>query len=1229
MKSPMTFNLKTKLVIGICLAVAGITSALAYFSLSHFQRQLRENVAAHQFVLVSSIAGSLDDSLALAQGELVQIAKSVPPEILRDPDRAQRFLESQSEHKATFDNAVILLSRQGTLIAEAPFIPGRRGINLSFRDYFKKAVASARPTISAPFFSSKQSRHPLVALTAPIINKAGDVVGVLAGSIDLTGRNFLGKVAHLAIGKGGYLYLFDTDRTLILHPDRARMLTKSMPPGANQGFDRAVAGFEGTLETLTSKGVPVLSSFKQLRSTNWILAANFPQTEAYAAIDRSRRNLLVFLCTTIVFSLGMALFSVVGSLRYDAQKKVAQQERLRAQEALRESEERLRQIAEHSKEVFSLFSSDFSTMIYINPAYQTVWQRSCQSLYDHPLSFTDSIHPEDRSRVLSALEQMVDGGSYDETYRIVRPDRTVRWIHARTYPVLAATGEIYRYVGIAEDVTRQMLAEEQIRRLYQAVEQSPVSIVITDRSGSIEYVNPKFTQVTGYSAAEAIGQNPRIMKSSATSADLYRELWEEISAGGEWYGEMQNKKKNGELFWESATISPIKTPAGRITHFLAVKEDITARKRAEEALLEEELFVRSTLDGLSASICVIDARGNIVRTNHAWNKFAAANDAVAGTFGTGINYLEVCRPLSEADRDDIEGTVAGIRAVIGGTLPEFVKEYPCHSPDQERWFICRVSPFTVSGANYAVISHENITERKQMEDALQEQEHLLRVIIDTMPACIARIDKDLRYLLVNRRYEEWFEKPADWLLSRDVREVIGEAAWEIARPNIEKVLAGVATTFVHQLPGAGGNRWLQASLSPFLDPAGKPSGYVSHVTDITKVREATEELLLAKEQADSANRAKSAFLANMSHEVRTPMNGIIGMTELLNMTELTEEQASYLESLRVSGDNLLSLINDILDLSKIEADKVEIELAEFSLRTCINHVLLTQKSVIFDKGLTLDLQVAQEVPQTLVGDALRVKQIILNLLGNAVKFTATGGIAISVQLRGRPERGVRVQIAVRDTGVGISAEALDRIFQPFVQEDSSTTRKFGGTGLGLSISRRLAELMGGSISVASEAGVGSCFTVMLPFSEARADVPGGDSKDEAALSLEGAALRVLFVEDHEVNIKSGTTMLGKLGHHVVLAQNGQDCLAELKKGAFDVVLMDIQMPVLNGREALRQIRAEELGGDRHQPVIALTAYALRGDEERLLREGFDGYLSKPFRASELVSEIKRVLEMSI
>ncbi|MEI6701904.1 MAG: ATP-binding protein [Deltaproteobacteria bacterium] len=393
-----------------------------------------------------------------------------------------------------------------------------------------------------------------------------------------------------------------------------------------------------------------------------------------------------------------------------------------------------------------------------------------------------------------------------------------------------------------------------------------------------------------------------------------------------------------------------------------------------------------------------------------------------------------------------------------------------------------------------------------------------------------------------------------------------------------------------------------------------------------KLLESNQLLMEAKIQAESANRAKSEFLANMSHEIRTPMNGVLGMTQLLEMTVLTSEQMQYTNALKLSANNLLSLINNILDLSKIEAEKIKLEMAKFSLVKCIKDIVLMQQAAAHEKGLVINLDLAGDIPDVLVGDQLLVKQILLNLLGNALKFTSNGSITISTLLLEQNDSSVRVQIDVRDTGVGISSESIDKIFMPFVQEDGSTTRKYGGSGLGLTISRRLAELLEGTISVESSPGVGSCFTVTLPFSVVSDSASIPVIPQYTTVSWDGPPLRILLVEDDQVNIIFGTSLLKKMGHGCIAVEDGVECLAALEQGAFDLVLMDIQMPVMNGEEALREVRRKELNTCHHQPIIALTAYSMRDDRDYFLNQGFDGYVSKPLETRELMCEMKRVLE---
>jgi PAS domain S-box-containing protein len=533
-------------------------------------------------------------------------------------------------------------------------------------------------------------------------------------------------------------------------------------------------------------------------------------------------------------------------------------------------------------------------------------------------------------------------------------------------------------------------------------------------------------------------------------------------------------------------------------------------------------------------------------------------------------------------------------------------------------------------------------ERKQAADHLSEQLAFIDALVESIPIPIYVKDHERRYVRVNRAYCEIFGLPRERLIGRTAHESHAAPVHPMHAESDRRVLErGESAAYEFRMRLRSGREVdLVANKAALRTSRGQITGLVGTLIDITDQKQATRALVQAKEAAESANRMKSDFLANMSHEIRTPMNGIIGMTDIVLDSALDDEQREYLGIVKSSANALLGIINDILDFSKIEAGKLSVEQVPFELPRLLSDTLMPMATRAAEQRVAVRLELDPGLPTHWIGDPGRLRQILNNLLSNAVKFTEDGEVVVTVGPASGRDAGKAnparrwLRLAVRDTGIGIPPERQSQVFAPFMQEDSSITRRFGGTGLGLSITRRLCELMGGGITMSSEPGRGSEFVAELPLEidRIRTVLPDPQADDGAwtgtvfDVSENTRRASVLLAEDNPVNELLTVTLLRRGGHDVTVAGDGAQAVRLYMQRHFDVVLMDVHMPGMSGLEATQRIRELERETQRPRtPIVALTANETEADRRLCLQAGMDDHLGKPLRGDDLLEIVQRQL----
>ncbi len=910
-----------------------------------------------------------------------------------------------------------------------------------------------------------------------------------------------------------------------------------------------------------------------------------------------------------------------------------------------EAAQETRDLMDYSLDVICSVSAE-GRFLKINNACERIWGYRPEELLGR--AYLELVHPDDVQATQRAATGIVAGtASHLFENRYLRKDGAVvnvlwasRWSAARQ-----------TFFCVAHNITERKRAEESLRLLGAAVEQSKEAIMITGADlalpgPQILFVNPAFTQMTGYTAAEVIGKTPRILQGPRTDQAVLTRLRQELGRGEVFAGETVNYRKDGTAFDLEWQIAPMRQSSGKITHFVAIQRDVTARKQAEEALRRQQTELRVLFDLMPAMIWFKDTENGILRVNQR----------VADTAGKSVAEIEG-KPSREIYPQEAARFFADDLEVIRSGAPKLGYIETVQGPEgQELSMQTDKVPYCDADGKVIgiVVMAQDVTERRRLEQELKEAkiaaavrvgEQRYSFLADAVPLIIwtARPDGCLDYW--NKAWSDYtgltLAQSRDWgwgavVHPDDLLRCIERWTDSFMSGEIYEI------EYRFQRAADGTYRWHLGRALPMRDAQGQIVQWVGTCTDIDdakrseetlqaandelgrRVLERTAELHAAKETAEAANRAKSEFLANMSHEIRTPMNGIIGMTELVLETELGREQREYLGMANYSAHALLGLINDILDFSKIEAGKLELEAISFSLRDCLGTMLRPLGLRADQKGLELTADIPASVPDHLIGDPLRLRQIATNLIDNAIKFTARGDVMLSVAVESAPETAHGLHFTVADTGIGIPAEKQALIFESFAQADGTTTRTYGGTGLGLAIVSQLVQRMGGRIWVESTVGEGTTFhfTVRLPVQHSPApDVWPADPGE-----LDG--LRVLVVDDNAVNRRILREMLAHWRMQPVVAASGAAAIVELLRAAhagtpFPLVILDGMMPEMDGFMVAEKIRGHaELSG---ATVMMLSSAMPAGAAARCAELGVASCLTKPVTQSELLDAILAAL----
>ena len=961
--------------------------------------------------------------------------------------------------------------------------------------------------------------------------------------------------------------------------------------------------------------------------------------------------------------------------------------RREAEERLRDNEQRYRRLVEQLPAVTYINPlSETDSSLYISPRVEELLGYSVEESREDPELWERLLHPEDRERVnAEEARTSASGEPFRIEYRMIAKGGRVVWIRDEAVLVHDEDGEPLFWQGFMVDITERKEAERKLReaetRYRTLVERMPAIVYILEPSGEenvpypVVYMSPQVERVLGYEAQRFV-EDPGFWDRLIHPEDVAEVMAEDRrtdETGEPFDMEYRMMARDGRAVWVYESAVLIRDEIGRPLYWQGIMQDVTERKRTEEELRESSGRFRSAFEDAPIGMALVGLD----------NHFLRVNQALCDMFGYTPEELlsrrtpEVTHP--EYRRESVTRTQALLEGKADRDLLE--KRY-LHADGSVVWALSSVSVVRNAAGEpeYFISQYQDITERKRAEEEIRHLNETLEKRVEertaALEATLAELkESEERYALVvegsNDGIFDWEIDTGELYWNDRLFEMFGlarceftptfEGFLECVHPNDRQSLMDGITAHLEQgaefdlelryWHSSGGEYRVCATRGKVQrDAGGTPTRMAGIAADVTerkraeeeirrlneslegRVRERTEQLTAtiselerAREEAEAASRAKSEFLANMSHEIRTPMNGVIGMTGLLMDTDLSEEQREYAQTVRTSGESLLTIINDILDFSKIEAGKLELEEMDFDLQKVVEETVYLFAEEARVKGLELASLVERGVPTALRGDAGRIKQVLVNLISNAVKFTEAGEVVLRGSLLEEDGSSAVVRFEVKDTGIGMTQEQHSRLFESFSQADASTTRRYGGTGLGLAISKQLVEMMGGEIGVESELGKGSAFFFTLRLGKQ----PEGTAWRAPSPHTDLRGLRVLVVDDNETNRRIVHEQVLSWGMNNGMAEDGQSALDILRRATeggepYDLAILDMNMPGMDGMGLASRIKAEP--SIARTRLVLLTSSGLRGEAEQARRAGFDAYLTKPVRQSRLYDAIATVME---